>query len=1783
MLSITAANGVTPNATQTFTLTVDQATTSSVSSSLNPSTYGQSVVFTATVTNTDAGGGVPTGTVAFFDGMTSLGAGTTLSGSGISATSTFTISTLAATDHSITAQYTASGSFLNSTSSILTQTVDPATLTATIIDDPTKSYDGTEAAALTAADFSLTGLATGESFTVTQTAGAYNSQDVSIASTVTASLAAGDFTAGSGTLASNYILPTTASGGGQITAAILLASIIGDPSKSYDAADTAVLTSANFSLSGVATGESFTVTQTAGTYNSPNVASATTVIASLADGDFSPGDGTTVSNYVLPTTASGDGQITPVTLTASIVGVPSKSYDGTTSATLTSANFSLTGFIGDESLAVTQTAGTYNSRNVTSATTVTATLAAGDFTDGPETLASNYTLPTSASGDGQITIATVMASIIDDPSKIYDSTDTATLTPANFSLSGLGTGDSFTITQTSGTYNSPDVTSATTITASLAAGDFTPGDGTLASNYTLPTTASGDGQITPVTLSALIMGDPIKPYDGTTAATLTSANFSLSGFVGMESLTVTQTAGTYNSPNVVSATTVTASLTAGDFTPADGSLASNYTLPTTASGPGQITVATLTASIIDDPTKPYDGTNSATLTSLNFDLSGLATGETFTVTQTAGTYNNPNVALAATVTASLVAGDFTPADGTLASNYTLPTSASGDGQITALTLTASIIGDPTKSYDGTSGTTLTSANFSLSGFVPMESMTVTQTAGTYNSPNVPSATTVTASLAPAEFTDGSGTLASNYILPNTASGPGQITAATLTASIIGDPTKPYDGTDSATLISSNFNISGLVTGETFTVTQTAGTYNSPDVLSATTVTASLAPGDFTDGPGTLASNYTLPIIASGPGQITALNLTASIIGDPTKPYDGTDSATLISSNFSLSGFVGMECLTVTQTVGAYDSPNVFSATTVTASLAPAEFTDGPETLASNYILPTTASGPGLITAATLTASIVDDPTRSYDGTDAATLTSLDFSLAGLVTGESFTVTQTAGTYNSPNVLSATTVTASLAAGDFTDGPGTLASNYTLPTTASGDGLITVATLTASIVNDPNKPYDGTNIATLTPLNFSLSGLATGESFTVTQTTGSYNSPNVTTATTVTSNLAPGDFTDGDGTLASNYILPTTASGDGQITPAPLIITAASDTKVYDGTNSSSQTPTYTGTLFNDDTLTGLTQAFASISALGAGASLLVVTGYSLTDDDGGNDYAVSTVDASGTITQAFLTITADDQFKLDGAPVPPLTASYTGFVNDESSTNLTTEPTLTTMATADSPVDTYPITASGAVDANYNISYVAGTLTVNPAIIISPSTLPVATVGVAYSQQLTASGGSGGFTFSATGLPPGLSLSTVGLLSGTPTTALGIPFNLNVTLTDSDSETASRAYPLTVLAATASGAVDSSLAESFYGEMVTLSATFTATPAGSAPMTGTVTFYDGSTSLGTEPLVADGPDAVFAAIMIVPDVSQSVSGTSSLSTSALTAGNHNITAVYSGDANYSTSSSQTAVSVHVSPAVTSVGLTASTTPAGTVLTSTVVVTSPGNPLVVGNVSFYDGTTLLGTAPLSNGIATLNVGTVSAGSHSFRAVFFGAGTFAVSQSPVVSADGPGLTGVARYGYHAQPTYLLLDFNGPLDPTTAQNVSNYHILGPAGHRIKVISAIYDPATHTVTVVPVERLNIHRKYRLTVNGTAPSGLSNPSGVLLDGAGNGQPGSNYVASLTWRNLAGRARTLPTLGLLDAARPRLATRRMSAQYARATLQTSSRDGMLTDSSHVRWAHHARR
>src|SRR5262249_43829243 len=143
-------------------------------------------------------------------------------------------------------------------------------------------------------------------------------------------------------------------------------------------------------------------------------------------------------------------------------------------------------------------------------------------------------------------------------------------------------------------------------------------------NYNLPTTASGAGTINAKTLTAAIIGNPTKVYDATTTVALTPGNYSLTGLVGSASFTVTKTTGAFNIKDVPTANNVTASWVAGDFTPAAGTPAGNYNLPTTASGAGTITPKALTQSGLTVPaSKVYDATRNATVSGVPI----LQTGE----------------------------------------------------------------------------------------------------------------------------------------------------------------------------------------------------------------------------------------------------------------------------------------------------------------------------------------------------------------------------------------------------------------------------------------------------------------------------------------------------------------------------------------------------------------------------------------------------------------------------------------------------------------------------------------------------------------------------------------------------------------------------------------------------------------------------------------------------------------------------------------------------------------------------------------------------------------------------------------------------------------------------------------------------------------------------------------------------------------------------------------------------------------------------------------------------
>lgn len=127
--SITATyNGDTGNNTSTSAAVLQKIignTTTTAFSSQNPSAFGQSVVFSATVSATS---GTPAGIVTFMDGAVVLGT-SPLSGT----SATFSTSALSVGAHSITAVYGGDPNYNGSTSSILTQTVNKANTTTSVV------------------------------------------------------------------------------------------------------------------------------------------------------------------------------------------------------------------------------------------------------------------------------------------------------------------------------------------------------------------------------------------------------------------------------------------------------------------------------------------------------------------------------------------------------------------------------------------------------------------------------------------------------------------------------------------------------------------------------------------------------------------------------------------------------------------------------------------------------------------------------------------------------------------------------------------------------------------------------------------------------------------------------------------------------------------------------------------------------------------------------------------------------------------------------------------------------------------------------------------------------------------------------------------------------------------------------------------------------------------------------------------------------------------------------------------------------------------------------------------------------------------------------------------------------------------------------------------------------------------------------------------------------------------------------------------------------------------
>jgi hypothetical protein len=193
----------------------------------------------------------------------------------------------------------------------------------------------------------------------------------------------------------------------------------------------------------------------------------------------------------------------------------------------------------------------------------------------------------------------------------------------------------------------------------------------------------------------------------------------------------------------------------------------------------------------------------------------------------------------------------------------------------------------------------------------------------------------------------------------------------------------------------------------------------------------------------------------------------------------------------------------------------------------------------------------------------------------------------------------------------------------------------------------------------------------------------------------------------------------------------------------------------------------------------------------------------------------------------------------------------------------------------------------------------------------------------------------------------------------------------------------------TVNKASTTTAVSSSSNPSVFSQAVTFTATVTATAPGGGIPTGTVTFKNGTATLGTGTLNA--------------------SGQATFTTATLAVGARSITAVYGGSTSYNTSTSPVLTQT-VNKDGTSTTVTSSLNPSNhnqsVTFTATVVANAPGTATPTGSVTFKDGTKTLGSVSLSAGHASFSTTTLSTGTHSITAVYAGSSNFLTSTSPVL---------------------------------------------------------------------------------------------------------------------------------------------------------------------------------
>ena len=623
---------------------------------------------------------------------------------------------------------------------------------------------------------------------------------------------------------------------------------------------------------------------------------------------------------------------------------------------------------------------------------------------------------------------------------------------------------------------------------------------------------------------------------------------------------------------------------------------------------------------------------------------------------------------------------------------------SGNGFLYTLapTISATLTGTATKTYDGTTAATITGAGYSgVSGTVDSDSVTAISnlTSGTYDTATSGSGKTVTAGGATITASNGGKSV---YGYQASVNGTiGTINKAPLTVTALGQEVTYATNVPSTTVSYSGFvnseSTANLTTAPTASSTlsgiQNAGTYV----------------GNYTASGG-VATNYSFSYVA---GNLTVdkahLTVTAN---DNSRLYGAADP----SFTDTITGFVNGQNSGVVSGSATNTTPGTDIATSAAGSTYAITPTLGSLT-ASNYDFTVFTPGTLTVNKAHLTVT-ADDQSRLYGAADP----SFTDTITGFVNGQNSGVVSGSASNTTPGTDIATSVAGSTYAITPTLGSLT-ASNYDFTVFTPGTLTVGKAHLTVT-ADDASRLYGAADPS----FTDTISGFVNGQNSGVVSGSASNTTPGGDTVASAAGSTYAITPTLGSLT-ASNYDFTVFTPGTLTVNKAHLTVTADDASRLYGAAD-----PSFT------DTISGFVNG--QNSGVVSGSASNTTPGGDTVASAAGSTYAITptlgsltasnydfTVFTPGTLTvgKAHLTVTANDNSRLYGAADPSFTDTISGFVNGQNSGVVSGSASNTTPGgdtVASVAGSTYAITPTlGSLTAsNYDFTvFTPGTLTVGKA------------------------------------------------------------------------------------------------------------------------------------------------------------------------------------------------------------------------------------------------------------------------------------------------------------------------------------------------------------------------------------------------------------------------------------------------------------------------------------